>query len=626
MPRGKQNGAASPKKPGSIRSNKAKSPTPDTPGTARDALINAITRPRHSNAEVTYATSAHLPEDELMSDQSTISSYASSNGTISRQGSDDDLAMERMYRGYLEKSHVQTNLPYKHREFGHCNNSNHRWTSSYNPAEPVHPEEELEPPFYILLTTYLSYLFLISLGHIRDFFGKKLYPQNYAHLLPANGYAALNSDFDSFYTRRLKTRLDDCFSRPVTGVPGRTIMLLDRYSNDTRESFCLSGTKTRALNVSSYNYLGFASSSGGCADAVAEAIHRYGVSGAAPRHDAGTLDLHHQAEKLTARFVGAESALIISMGFATNSTTIPAFVQKGCLVISDELNHASIRNGVRLSGASVRTFKHNDMKSLEKLLRDSIAEGQPRTHRPWKKILVVVEGLFSMEGTLVNLPALMELKHRYKFYLYVDEAHSIGAMGPNGRGVCDYFGIDPRDVDILMGTFTKSFGAAGGYIAGSKEVIDSLRVRCHAMCYSEAMSPPVLAQIIASMSAIMGVAPPLAPPADLQDDAASAVSVWSRHQSFGPAPASTLPPWMQLPVALANGTEGRERLRRLAFNSRYLSSGLRKLGFIVYGHRDSPIIPLLLYNPGKMGMFSRMMLERVGAEKTPIAVVIVAYP
>ncbi|BEI83472.1 hypothetical protein CcaverHIS002_0400760 [Cutaneotrichosporon cavernicola] len=626
MARGKQNGSASPKKAASIRSNKGKSTSPETPGTARDALLNAITRPRHSNAEVTYATSAHLPEEELMSDQSTISSYASSHGSLSRQSSDGDLALERMYRGYLEKSNVQTNLPYKHREFGHCNNPNYRWASSYNSAEPVHPEEELEPPFYILLTTYLSYLFLICLGHVRDFFGKKMYPQNYAHLLPANGYAALNSDFDSFYTRRLKTRLDDCFSRPVTGVPGRTITLLDRYSNDERESFCLSGTTTRALNASSYNYLGFASSSGGCADAVAEAINRYGVAGAAPRHDAGTLDLHHQAEKLTARFVGAESALIISMGFATNSTTIPAFVQKGCLVISDELNHASIRNGVRLSGASIRTFKHNDMNSLEKLLRDSIAEGQPRTHRPWKKLLVVVEGLFSMEGTLVNLPALMELKRRYKFYLYIDEAHSVGAMGPNGRGVCDYFGIDPREVDILMGTFTKSFGAAGGYIAGSKEIIDSLRVRCHAMCYAEAMSPPILTQIIASMSAIMGVAPPLAPPADVEEDSASAVSVWSRHQSFGPAPASTLPSWMNLPVALANGTEGRERLRRLAFNSRYLSSGLRKLGFIVYGHRDSPIIPLLLYNPGKMGMFSRMMLDRVGPEKTPIAVVIVAYP
>lgn len=166
--------------------------------------------------------------------------------------------------------------------------------------------------------------------------------------------------------------------------------------------------------MSSYNYLGFASSTGGCADAVDAAIRRYGISGAGPRHDASTLDLHHQTEKLVARFLGVESAMVVSMGFATNSTNIPALVSKGCLVISDEFNHASIRFGVRLSGASLRTFKHNDMHALEALLREVISQGQPRTHRPWKKILVIVEGLYSMEGSLLNLPMFMELKRRYK--------------------------------------------------------------------------------------------------------------------------------------------------------------------------------------------------------------------
>lgn len=607
------------------RLNGLKSVTPERTSSARSSLLDVITRPRHVNPTVSYDSNPnHAVNEEEMSDQSTISSYASSYLSTGQPPSDEEL--EVMYKGYLTQPFSQASTLYKHSEFGFCNNPNYRWTSVYNPEEPVSPEVEPQPPYFVLLTTYMSYLMLIVLGHIRDFFGKMLYPEHYVHLLPRNGYAALNSDFDSFYTRRLKTRLDDCFSRPVSGVPGRTIKLLDRYSNDSRESFHLAGSQSRALNVSSYNYLGFASSTGGCADAVEETIRRYGVSGAAPRHDAGSLDLHHQAEKLTARFVGAEAAMIVSMGFATNSTTIPAFVDKGCLVISDEFNHASIRFGVRLSGASVRPFKHNDVNALEELLRDCITQGQPRTHRPWKKIIVVVEGLFSMEGTLVNLPAILELKRRYKFFLYVDEAHSIGAMGPNGRGVCDYFGIDPREIDMLMGTFTKSFGAAGGYIAGSKEVIDRLRIRSHAMCYAEAMSPPILTQIIASMSAIMGIAPPLAAPVDIDDVDSDAVSVWSRHQSFGPAPSKELPSWLTLPPHMSNGTEGRERLRRLAFNSRYLSSGLRKLGFIVYGHRDSPIIPLLLYNPGKMGMFSRMMLNRLGPDKTPIAVVIVAYP
>lgn len=646
MSRGTPRSTRSKASPAATNGTPSPSRSPSKP-TARSALLDVISRPKHSHPAVTFDSSplepaantsnkggtaaggngnVH-PEEELYSDQSTVSSYASSTGSPVRTPTDQEI--HDMYDGYLTKPNVKVKTDYKHSEFGHCNNQNYRWTSQYNPAEPVTPEIEPQPPYYILLTTYITYTIIIILGHIRDFFGKRFYPSHYAHLLPRNGYAALNSDFDSFYVRRLKVRLDDCFSRPVTGVPGRTIQLLDRYSNDSYESFHLSGTQTRALNVSSYNYLGFASSSGGCADAVEEGIRRYGVAGGGPRHDAATLDLHHQAEKLAADFVGAEDAVIVSMGFATNSTTLPAFVDKGCLVISDEFNHASIRFGVRLSGASVRPFKHNDMNALEELLRDSIAQGQPRTHRPWKKIIVVVEGLFSMEGTLVNLPAILDLKQRYKFYLYVDEAHSVGAMGPNGRGVCDYFGIDPREVDILMGTFTKSFGAAGGYIAGNKEVIRCLRMRSHAMCYAEAMSPPVLTQIIASMSAIMGISPPLAPPVerdDDQNDASSALSLWSRHQSFGPALGADLPTWLSLPRELQDGSEGRERLRRLAFNSRYLASGLRKLGFIVYGHRDSPIIPLLLYNPGKMGMFSRMMLNRLGPDKTPIAVVIVAYP
>jgi serine palmitoyltransferase len=214
-----------------------------------------------------------------------------------------------------------------------------------------------------------------------------------------------------------------------------------------------------------------------------------------------------------------------------------------------------------------------------------IAQGQPRTHRPWKKILVVVEGLYSMEGTMCNLPALIELKKRYKYYLFVDEAHSIGALGPSGRGVCDYFGIDPSEVDILMGTLTKSFGATGGYVSGPKAWIQKLRLHNAGSVYEESMSLVVLQQIWTSLRCIMG------------DE---------------------------------GGTEGEERLQRLAFNSRYLRLGLKRLGFIVYGtllmvkliqgHDDSPIIPLLLYNPAKMPAFSHEMLKR------KIAVVIVGYP
>ncbi|EIN14457.1 serine palmitoyltransferase 2 [Punctularia strigosozonata HHB-11173 SS5] len=509
-----------------------------------------------------------------------------------------------------------------HTEFGHCANEEYRYTSQHTPGTEALDHVEQDPPYYILLTTYISYLMLICMGHVRDFFGKRAKSAEYRHLMPADGYAPLNSDFDSFYTRRLKSRIEDCFAVPVTGVAGRTIVVYDRYSNDNHKTQHLTGTKTRTLNISSYNYLGFAQARGGCADAVEESIRRYGVSACGHRLDAGTLDLHLLSEQLVARFVGMEDSLISSMGFATNSTIIPALVGKGCLVISDEYNHASIRVGVRQSGANVRMFKHNDMNALESLLREVISQGQPKTHRPWKKILIIVEGLYSMEGTMVNLPAILEMKKKYKFYLFVDEAHSIGAIGPHGRGVCDYFGVDPRSIDILMGTFTKSFGAAGGYISGSKAIINRLRLRGYSGVYAEAMSPPVLTQIVASMSSIMGVSPPV--PGLSASSSTSTIQQTDvvQYSHPGPTPASLLPTWMNLPRALADGSEGSSRLRRLAFNSRYLSRGLRKLGFIVYGNPNSPVIPLLLFNPGKMGVFWRMMRQR----KTPVVVVVVAYP
>ncbi|KAF8523655.1 serine palmitoyltransferase 2 [Gautieria morchelliformis] len=566
------------------------------------------------------------PDSEPSEPALSLRSSLTENGTsyLTMTDDSDDFCDDLDRPPHAPTSEQQPTT--KHSEFGHCFNEAHRYTSAYkaDTAHMIHVEEE--PPYYILITTYLSYLFMIIFGHTRDFVGKRFCPEAYRHLMPSNGYAALNSDFDSFYSRRLKARMDDCFSRPITGVPGRTVTLLDRVSSNNNTTLHLTGTKSRALNISSYNYLGFAQAHGGCADAVEEGLRRYGVSACGARLECGTTDLHVQAEALVAKFIGSEDAIIASMGFATNSTTLPALVGKACLVISDELNHASIRFGVRLSGAHVRTFKHNDMKSLETLLREVISQGQPRTHRPWKKILLAVEGLYSMEGTLVNLPAIMQLKARYKFYIYVDEAHSIGALGPHGRGVADYFGIDPRSIDILMGTFTKSFGAAGGYIAGSRDVISRLRTRSHAGCYTESSSPAVLTQIISSMGSIMGISPPL-PPITQNGNSPNASSSTSlapqdAYVYPGPAPSASMPAWLKLPQQLQDGSEGRSRLRRLAFNARYLSRGLNRLGFITYGHVDSPIVPLLLFHPGKMTLFSRLMHAR----KTPIVVVVVAYP
>lgn len=460
-------------------------------------------------------------------------------------------------------------------EFGKLTSEKYKYKQHVEPGTEIPTPEEDLPAQYTFIATYLNYLVLIIVGHIRDFFAKKLDVVEARHLKEHNGYAPLTSDFDSFYTRRLKQRLDDCFNRPTVGVPGRFVSYMERITKDFYYTYTSTGKKIDCLNLSSYNYLGFAQSVGQCTDAAEDAINRYGVIAGGNRTAGGTSDAHIVSEKVVANFVGKEDSVIYSQGYGTNAVIFSSLVDKHCLVISDELNHASIRFGVRMSGAVIKIFKHNDMANLEKVLREQIAQGQPRTHRPWKKILIVVEGLYSMEGTVCNLPALLRLKDKYKFYIFMDEAHSIGAMGPNGRGICDYFSIPTNRVDILMGTLTKSFGATGGYVAADRAIISRIKVGGMGSVYSEGSAPPVLAQINSSLETIAGVIRP---------------------------------------------GEGDERLQRLAFNSRYLRLGLKRLGFIVSGIDDSPIVPMMLYHPAKMPCFSRMMLAR------EIAVVVVGYP
>ncbi|KAI7882850.1 PLP-dependent transferase [Lichtheimia hyalospora FSU 10163] len=449
-----------------------------------------------------------------------------------------------------------------------------RWTPQRQPKREyddlAHKMESA--PLLILISTYLNWFVLILLGHMRDSMGKIFKRKEYQYLKVSEGYAPIVSDFDSFYTRRLYMRIRDCWNRPITGVASRTVHLLERETKDFNQTFQLIGSVKENLNFGSYNYLGFAQNQGPCADAVHEQTLASGLVSASPRAEAGTTELLVQLERLVARFVGKEAAMVVSMGFATNSTTLPALVGKGSLIISDELNHSSIVFGARLSGASVRVFKHNSMQDLQQLLREVISQGQPRTHRPWKKIWVIVEGLYSMEGTIVNLPELIRLKEQFKFYLYVDEAHSIGALGEHGGGVCDFYGVDPANVDILMGTFTKSFGAAGGYIAASKDVIDYLHTCNHAYVYAEVMPVPVIQQVMTSMRLICG------------------------HE------------------------EGRWRIRQLSDNALYFARRLREMGFIVYGDHGSPVIPLLLFNPAKIAAFSRELLKR------GVAIVVVGYP
>jgi len=251
------------------------------------------------------------------------------------------------------------------------------------------------------------------------------------------------------------------------------------------------------LNLGSYNYLGFADDwKTTCAETVRSSLQDLPVSMSSCLTEFGKTDLHRQVEELVAEFVGKEDAICLNMGFNTNATTIPALVGKGDLIVSDELNHTSIVNGARASGAAIRTFRHNSMKHLESTLRQAIIFGQPRTRRPWKKILVIVEGVYSMEGEYCDLKSVVQICKRYGAYVYLDEAHSIGAMGRTGRGCAEQTGVDPADIDIMMGTFTKSFGGMGGYIAASKRVITYLRKRGVGSAIHNSLSPVVCQQVL----------------------------------------------------------------------------------------------------------------------------------
>ena len=209
-------------------------------------------------------------------------------------------------------------------------------------------------------------------------------------------------------------RIRDCWNRPIGSCPGAVIDVLERESHDEGWTFELSGRKIPALNMGSYNYLGFAEPQGPIADAAKQSIRDYGCGVNSSRQEVGSLKIHRELETLVAQFLGVEDAITFPMGFATNALNLPAIIGKGSLILSDELNHCSLVLGSRLTGATIKPFKHNDVKDLEKKIRHAIVEGQPRTRRPWKKIWIVVEGIYSMEGSMVKLPDVIRLKNKYK--------------------------------------------------------------------------------------------------------------------------------------------------------------------------------------------------------------------
>ncbi|MDY6318606.1 MAG: aminotransferase class I/II-fold pyridoxal phosphate-dependent enzyme [Prevotella sp.] len=224
-------------------------------------------------------------------------------------------------------------------------------------------------------------------------------------------------------------------------------------------------------------------------EAAHKALDKYGTGCAGSRFLNGTLDIHVQLEKELAEFEHKDDALCFSMGFAVNSGVIPAVVGRGDYIICDDRDHASIVDGRRLSFATSLHYKHNDMEDLERVL-------MKLPHDAVK--LIVVDGVFSMEGDLAKLPEIVELKKKYNCSLMVDEAHGLGVFGKEGRGVCDHFGVTD-DVDLIMGTFSKSLASVGGFIAGDKDTINYVRHNCRTYIFSASDSP---ASTAAAMEAL----------------------------------------------------------------------------------------------------------------------------
>jgi 8-amino-7-oxononanoate synthase len=247
------------------------------------------------------------------------------------------------------------------------------------------------------------------------------------------------------------------------------------------------------INFSSYNYVGM-SGDPVVAQAAKEAIDRYGTSVSASRLVSGEKALHQELERAIADFVGAEDAVVYVGGHSTNETTVGHLFGPGDLILHDALAHNSIVQGAILSGARRRPFAHNDWRAVDQLLTELRGD--------YRRVLIAIEGVYSMDGDIPDLPRFIEVRKRHKAFLMVDEAHSIGVLGAHGRGIGEYFDVNPADVDLWMGTLSKSFGSCGGYIAGCKALVEYLKYTAPGFVYSCGLSPPNAAAALAALRLI----------------------------------------------------------------------------------------------------------------------------
>ena len=303
----------------------------------------------------------------------------------------------------------------------------------------------------------------------------------------------------------------------------------------------------KVLNFCSNNYLGLANDPR-MVKAAQDAITRYGVGPGAVRTIAGTMDLHVKLEERVAAFKQAEAAITFQSGFCANLGTIQALVGKGDVIFSDELNHASIIDGCRLSGASIKRYAHCDPANLELVIKEN--EGT------YNRALIVTDGVFSMDGDIAPLDKLYEIAKVYDIILMVDDAHGEGVLGKGGRGIVDHFNLHGK-VDIEVGTFSKAFGVVGGVVSGSSVIIDWLKQRGRPFLFSSAVTPPDVAACIAAIDIL---------------------------------------------------EESTELVDRLWDNAKYFTAGMDELGFDT-GHSQTPITPIMLGEAPLAQQFSRELFE-----------------
>lgn len=248
------------------------------------------------------------------------------------------------------------------------------------------------------------------------------------------------------------------------------------------------------INYSSYNYLGM-SGDPKVVQAAKDAIDRYGTSVSASRLVSGERPIHRQLEEGLAKLYGVDDAITFVSGHATNVSTIGHLFGPRDLILHDELIHNSILQGVQLSGARRLPFPHNDWSTLDNILDEQ--------RHQFERVLIVLEGIYSMDGDYPDLPHFVEIKRRHRCFLMVDEAHSLGVMGATGLGIREHFGLDGSDVDIWMGTLSKTLAGCGGYIAGESALVEHLKFLAPGFLYSVGMPPPVAAASLAALDRML---------------------------------------------------------------------------------------------------------------------------